>query len=76
METVGDDLITEKGNISGSKYFCEKCDYKCSDLCSWNRHLLTSSHNSVTENGQKGQQILSPKSKKLLRTTSVRKIII
>jgi len=83
METVGDDLITEKGNISGSKYFCAKCDYKCSDLCSWDKHLLTASHNSVTVGdakgaitGQKGQTILSPNSKKLIRTTSVRKIII
>ncbi len=80
METIGDVLVTEKGNISGSKYFCAKCDYKCSDLCSWDRHLLTSKHNLVTVGdaimGQKGQSILSPKSKKLLRTTSVRKIII
>jgi len=26
------------------KYFCEKCDYKCSKLSSWNQHLLTAKH--------------------------------
>ena len=80
METVGDDLITEKGNISGSKYFCEKCHYKCSELYSWDKHLLTAAHNSVPEKGaiteEKGQTNLPSKIPKLIRTISVRKIII
>jgi hypothetical protein len=64
METLGDGLVTEKGNISGTKYFCAKCDYKCCKLYSWNRHILTSKHNAVTVGdtkgaikGQKGQII-------------------
>ena len=54
METFGDILVTEKGNISGPKYFCEKCDYKCSKMYCWNRHLLTSKHKSVTFGDAKG----------------------
>ena len=80
METICDGLITEKGHISGSKYFCAKCDYKCSKLYSWDRHLLSSKHNLTIEKGaiteQREQTILSPKSQKLIRTTSLRKIII
>ena len=64
METLGDFLVTEKGTISDSKYYCAKCDYKCSKIYSWDRHLLTSKHNSVTVGdtkgaikGQKGQTI-------------------
>jgi len=62
METLGDISVTKKGNISGTKYFCLNCDFKCSKLYSWDRHLLTSKHISVTngdekraKKGQKGQ---------------------
>jgi len=27
-----------------SKYFCEKCDFKCSQKCDWDRHILRPKH--------------------------------
>ncbi len=30
METLGDNLVAKSGKIIEDKYYCEKCDYKCS----------------------------------------------
>jgi hypothetical protein len=27
-----------------TKYFCDKCDYKCEDLSNWNKHIKTAKH--------------------------------
>ena len=58
METLGDIFGAKKG----TKYFCEKCDFKCCKKYSWERHLLTVKHiNALNDDnfgafwGKKGQ---------------------
>ena len=31
---------------SSHRFSCESCDYKCSKLCNWKSHLLTTKHNA------------------------------
>jgi len=31
-------------------YFCEKCDFRCSKLSNWNKHILTSKHQTIQNN--------------------------
>ena len=33
---------------NAEKYICEKCDYKCSKQCDYNRHIMTSKHQNRT----------------------------
>ena len=44
MEALGNDLGAKKGNFSIQKYYCEKCEYKCSKKYSWDRHIATAKH--------------------------------
>jgi hypothetical protein len=39
-------MFTEKDQ-KGPNYFCKKCDYKCSKLAHWNRHIATTKHQNV-----------------------------
>ena len=50
METLGDSFEGKKGQ---QKYHCEKCDFICSKKYSWDRHILTRKHLSVTNLGAK-----------------------
>lgn len=40
-------MLTSLGQKGQKEYICEKCDFKCYKKYSWNRHLLTSKHQSV-----------------------------
>ena len=40
----------EKNEELTPKYYCVKCDYKCSYVCDWDRHRSTRKH-SVSHNG-------------------------
>lgn len=35
---------TEFGEFLDPKFYCQKCDYKCSYLCDWTRHQSTRKH--------------------------------
>jgi hypothetical protein len=58
METLGD----KKPPKTSYNYYCEICDYKCSKVFNWDRHIITSKHTkrmsesqTVTKNEQKEQ---------------------
>ena len=62
MEILGNDLEIEKGQKGQTKYYCEKCDFKCCKKYSWIRHIMTTKHTKEIngndleiEKGQKGQ---------------------
>ena len=42
-------MITPKTPKNAKKYNCEKCDFKCSKQCDWNRHIMTAKHNMIIE---------------------------
>jgi len=44
MEVFGD----KKTSKNIKKYICENCDFKCSKLGDWNRHISTSKHSQLT----------------------------
>lgn len=54
------DILASK-NIS--KFICEKCDFKCSRSCDWNRHISTRKHKEKTT----GIQISFGKEEKTLK---------
>ena len=41
MEILGNNLVAKNGT---QKYFCEKCNYKCSKKYNWEKHLMTAKH--------------------------------
>jgi hypothetical protein len=45
-----DDNFTQK---SAEKFECKKCNFKCSRLFDWNRHILTLKHSRMTNGLQK-----------------------
>jgi hypothetical protein len=62
METSGDKIKGKKGEKGINEYTCLECDFKCSKKYSWERHLLTSKHQKMTNDdnlgafkGKKGQ---------------------
>jgi hypothetical protein len=63
METLSDVLVTKKGGISGTFFYCSDCDYKCCKKYAWDRHMSTTKHTKVTpgdalvtKKGKKGQK--------------------
>ena len=52
-------MTTEKTPKNAEKYNCKKCNFKCSKLSDYNRHLLTAKHKNTTNttNTTKIQQI-------------------
>ena len=42
-------MTTKKLQKPTTRFFCEKCDFKCSRTQEWERHLLTGKHNNTTE---------------------------
>jgi len=58
METLGDKKLLK----TSYNYYCQFCDYKCSKVFNWERHIITSKHTkrmsesqTVTKNEQKEQ---------------------
>ena len=44
METLGNKLVAKSGKTPTTDYYCEKCDYKCSKIYNWKKHLDTAKH--------------------------------
>jgi hypothetical protein len=42
-------MTTTKLQKPTTRFFCEKCDFKCSRTQDWERHLTTSKHKNTTE---------------------------
>ncbi len=62
MEILGNDLVAKSGTKVANNYYCEKCDYKCSKIYNWKKHILTSKHTKeilvddlVAKSGKKWQ---------------------
>jgi hypothetical protein len=49
METLETFLVAKNGNKVATKYFCEKCDYKCNKKYNWDKHLITAKHIKETK---------------------------
>jgi uncharacterized protein YutD len=49
-------MFSEKDPEKVNEYFCEICNFKCSYLVYWNRHLLTLKHQKATNVEQKNTQ--------------------
>jgi hypothetical protein len=45
MEILGNDLVAKSGKKMANNYYCEKCDYSCSKVYNWKKHLDTAKHN-------------------------------
>ena len=65
METLGNDLVAKSGKKWQTDYYCEKCDYKCSKIYNWKKHLLTAKHGQemvgndlVAKSGKKEQKYM------------------
>ena len=48
METLGNNLVAKSGKKVAQKYYCEKCDYTCSKVYNWKKHIETSKHTQET----------------------------
>ena len=62
METLGNILVAKSGKKVANNFYCEKCDYTCSKLYNWKKHLVTAKHTQETngniletESGKKWQ---------------------
>ena len=78
MAIIGNDLVAFCGKKWQHEYFCEKCDYKCSKIYNWKKHLDTAKHNMETigndlgaKSGKKGQhEYICEKCDKYFHTNS------
>ena len=48
---------TNFGKKNSEKYYCSKCDYKCYNTSSWNRHVLTRKHQNETNETKMKQNL-------------------
>ena len=62
METLGNNLVAKSGKKVANNFYCEKCDYTCSKVYNWKKHLDTAKHTQETngsiletESGKKWQ---------------------
>ena len=46
-------MITNVDAENAKLFICVKCDFKCSKLSNYNKHLLTAKHNRITNDDQK-----------------------
>jgi len=44
---------------NADKFFCEKCDFKCSKMSNYNKHILTAKHKRMTNSDKKMPNNLS-----------------
>ena len=51
-------MVTKKSPKISPKFYCEKCDYKCSKQSEYNKHLLTAKHQKVTNGNKKSPKNL------------------
>ena len=77
METLGNDLVAKSCAKVAIEYYCEKCDYKCSKIYNWKKHLDTAKHTQeifgndlVAKSGKKGQNYCCEKCKRNFYTNS------
>lgn len=42
------------------KFYCEKCDYGCSNKYNFNKHLLTTKHKMITDDNKTGNKMVTP----------------
>ena len=48
METLGNDFVAKSGKKMENNYYCKKCDYICSKIYNWKKHLDTAKHAQET----------------------------
>ena len=54
MITLGDKKVAKSGT---ENLYCEKCDYNCSKIYNWNKHILTAKHCNETKGDKKWQKV-------------------
>ena len=74
MATLGNSLVAKSSLKVAKNYYCEKCDYTCSKIYNWKKHLDTAKHcqetDSVAKNGKKEETYLCEKCDKCFHTNS------
>ena len=55
-------MANEKMPENADKYFCENCDFKCSKISNFNKHLATDKHKRLIKTNKKCQKM--PKTEK------------
>jgi hypothetical protein len=77
METLGNDLVAKSGTKVANNYYCEKCDYECSKIYNWKKHLDTAKHiqeingnDLVAKSGKQCQTYCCEKCQKKFYTNS------
>ena len=75
MEILGNEFGAKKGKKGQHDYYCEKCDFKCSKIYNWKRHIVTSKHTKEifgndlgAKKGKKGQKQTCEKCEKYFHT--------
>ena len=53
-------MLTKKSPKISYKFFCEKCDYKCSKQSEYNKHIITAKHQKLTNLTKKSPKISIP----------------
>jgi len=48
MATVNTNLVAKNGKEMATKYYCDTCNYTCFKKYNWDKHILTSKHNTTT----------------------------
>lgn len=49
-------MFSKKEPEKATNYFCENCNFKCSHLVHWKRHLMTQKHQNATNCSQKSTE--------------------
>ena len=77
MEILGNEFVAKSSKKVAHNYYCEKCDYECSRLYNWNKHLTTAKHTQeiignefVAESSKKMQKYLCDKCDKCFHTNA------
>jgi hypothetical protein len=77
METLGNDLVANSGKKMANNYYCEKCDYRCSKVYNWKKHLDTAKHTQetfgndfVAKSGKNAEKYVCKKCEKCFHTNS------
>ena len=50
-------MITKNSPKVAMKFYCEKCDYKCSKKSDYTKHLSTAKHKKITNDNENSPKV-------------------